>query len=90
VVAALPRYLDEFEQPRLKRKRADFDRAQNHVRARVGPSGALLLRDELVYVVGDEVAVGPVAVEDRAELGEHVWVPGGRCTDVPLDPGDLG
>ena len=52
--------------------------------------GALLLDDELLGVVGNEVAIGPVAVEHCGELGEHVGVPGGRCTDVPLDPGDLG
>ena len=70
--------------------RTQLDRTQDHLRAGVSPSGTGSLVVELGRVVGHEVAAGPVALEDRGELGDHVGVAGRRHPDVPLQAGDLG
>ena len=89
VMTTLPREFDEFEQPFLERVRPQLDRAEDHVRAAVGAAGPLPLIVELVWVVGNEVAGLPVAVEHGAELGNDVRVAGGRCSNVPLQPRHL-
>ena len=70
--------------------RPQLDRAEDHVRARVGPSGALAARpSNCSGVVRHEVAARPVAVEHRAELGDDVGVARGRDPHVPLEAGHL-
>ncbi len=90
VMPPLARQLEQLQQPFLERVRTQLDRAQNHVWAGVSPSGAGPLVVELGRVVGHEVAAGPVALEDRGELGDHVGVAGRRHPDVPLQACDLG
>lgn len=56
----------------------------------VAAARAPLLALKLRGVVGQEVPAGPIAVEDRGELGQDVGIPCRRCADIPFDSRDLG
>ena len=88
-MASLPCDLDQLQQSLLERLGPEFDRAEDDVGTGIGPAGPPQLLLESLWVVADEVAALPVAVEDRTELGDNVRVARGRDPHVPLEPGHL-
>ena len=88
VVALLAGQCDLFEQPLLKRFQAA---ARSGSERRVGPCAfrRVRAREELLALVGNEVAVVPVALEDRGDLVDHVRVARTRHADIPFEPANL-
>lgn len=74
MVVSLACNLDQLQEAFLERLRTEFDRAENDVGAAVSPAASAQLVLELRWVVVDEVAAFPVAVEHGTELGNDVGV----------------
>lgn len=89
MVVSLSCNLDQLQEAFLERLGAEFDRAEDDVWAAVSSAASAKLVLELRWLVVDEVAALPVAVEHGTELGDDVGVPGCSDPHVPLQPRHL-
>ena len=87
MVSAVSGQCDLLEQTFLERLRSQLDRAHRELRG--ADSFGVCPRDELLAIVGYEVAAVPVALENGGNFVDDAQVAGARNSNVPLETVDL-
>src|SRR5262249_12509432 len=85
-VSLVTREVDLLKERLLERAQFDLNRTKERELRR---GGRLRSFCELVSVVGDEVVIRPIALEDRLHLCDRVGITNTREPHVPFEAGDL-